>query len=129
MVTGARLNPLGLDWRRFTVAVDGTGTVVACTQLKPHGDARELASLVVAPGWRDRGLGSHLVRHVQGEAGPPLWLTCRSALTPFYERHGFHEVRRRREMPPYFHAVHLLFDLGRRLSGSSDYLAVMVWSD
>lgn len=127
MVRAARLNPLGLDWRRFFVAVDRTGEVVACIQVKPHGDARELASLVVARGWRGQGLGRQMVRHVKDEAGPPLWLMCRSSLAPFYERSGFSEVRRRGEMPGYFRAIHVLFSCSRRFTRSADYLAIMVW--
>jgi N-acetylglutamate synthase-like GNAT family acetyltransferase len=129
MVRAARLNPVGLDWRRFAVAIDGTGEVIACVQVKPHGAARELASLVVARGWRGQGLGQQMVRHVQQEAGPPLWLMCRSTLVPFYERSGFREVRRHSGIPRYFRAMHLLFGVGRRLGPRAVYLTIMVWDD
>ena len=55
MVRGERLNPFSLDWRRFIVAEDENGSVVACVQVKPHGDgSRELASLVVLPQCGDK---------------------------------------------------------------------------
>src|SRR3989304_5329525 len=55
------INPRGLDWRRFQVAVDPGGRLVGCGQVKPHADgSRELASIAVPPkgridgafGWR-----------------------------------------------------------------------------
>ncbi|HSH04359.1 MAG TPA: GNAT family N-acetyltransferase, partial [Anaerolineae bacterium] len=56
------LNPLGLDWRRFLVAVDGAGNFVGCGQLKPHGDGSlELASLAVVRAWREKGVGRLLM--------------------------------------------------------------------
>ena len=49
-----RMNPLGLDVRRFLVAEDESGQVVGCGQLAPLGSpgALELRSLVVEPGNR-----------------------------------------------------------------------------
>ena len=31
------INPTGLDWKRFIVAVNDSGQVIACGQIKPHG--------------------------------------------------------------------------------------------
>ena len=51
LIRAVHINPLGLDWRRFVVAVDEEGAVIGCGQVKPHGDGtRELASIAVAPG-------------------------------------------------------------------------------
>lgn len=126
MVRAERLNPLGLDWRRFYV-VEANGEVVACAQTKPHGNVRELASLVVATDWRGCGFGREMVTFLQAEAGPPLWLTCRSALVPFYEACEFHEVRKWQDMPRYFAAARILFDLAHSFGWSGSALAVMVW--
>jgi N-acetylglutamate synthase-like GNAT family acetyltransferase len=50
LVRVARINPLGLDWRRFVVALAENEVVIGCGQLKPHRDGSwELASIVVAP--------------------------------------------------------------------------------
>jgi N-acetylglutamate synthase-like GNAT family acetyltransferase len=47
------INPLGLDWRRFLIAVDAGGQLVGCGQVKPHADGSlELASIAVQPAWR-----------------------------------------------------------------------------
>lgn len=94
LVRGARLNPLGLDWRRFVVAVDDDGEVLACGQVRLHrGGWRELASIVVHPEWQGRGLGSVIVRTLLAEESPPLWLFCRRELGAFYSRFGFEVLR------------------------------------
>jgi GNAT superfamily N-acetyltransferase len=132
LVRAERLNPFGLDWRRFYVMDNAAGQVAGAIQQKAHWrlhrpPVRELASLVVDPAWRGQGLGSRLVRHLQNQAGPPLWLMCRSGLVPFYEQLDFREVVRKGEMPVYFAIMQAAFDLltpGRRTIG---FLAIMFW--
>lgn len=127
LVRGARLNPTGLDWRRFIV-LEAEGEVVGCVQVKPHRDGSwELASLVVAPGWRGRGLGRRLVEAVLEHHPPPLYLMCRSGLVPFYERFGFREVGEDEPQPAFFRRVRRLGRLLRGLRRRREYLAVMVW--
>lgn len=132
LVRAEQLNPLDLDWRRFFVAEDGAGRVIGCVQEKRHWrwrrpPARELASLVVSPSWRSQGLGGALVRHLQEQSRPPLWLICRSRLVPFYEQFAFREVRRKGEMPLYYAILQGGSDLATLGRRRSDYLAVMVW--
>jgi len=102
LIWQVRINPLALDWQRFTLAVDADGRMLACAQVKPHGDGtRELASLAVQAGWRGQGLARALIAHFQQQAGPPLYLTCRVALEPFYNRFGFQALEDA-ELTPYF---------------------------
>ena len=55
------INPTGLDWKRFIVAVNDGGQVIACGQIKPHGgDIRELASIAVHPEYQNQGIGTEL---------------------------------------------------------------------
>ncbi|PIV27923.1 MAG: GNAT family N-acetyltransferase, partial [Anaerolineae bacterium CG03_land_8_20_14_0_80_58_20] len=57
-----RINPMGLDWKRFLVASSADGELAACAQVKPHADGTlELASLAVRPAWRGQGLARRLV--------------------------------------------------------------------
>ena len=108
LVRQARINPLGLDWRRFVVAVSPQEEVIGCGQVKSHFDgSRELASLAVEPGWQGRGAGSAIVRYWLGAQRVPLYLTCRESLGPFYRRLGF-RVLASEEMPPYFRRLHRL---------------------
>lgn len=61
LVHDTRLNPNGLDWRRFMVADEG-GRIVGCAQLKIHRHGtRELRLLAVEPGRRGAGIGSRLL--------------------------------------------------------------------
>jgi predicted N-acetyltransferase YhbS len=124
LVRGAQINPMGLDWRRFVVAVDEAGVVIGCGQLKPHGGSTashqpgslELASIVVAPDWQGQGVARAVIEHLLAGSPRPLWLTCMSGLVPFYARFGFYEVTALSEMPPYFRRVSRVFWLLARLS-------------
>ena len=96
------INPMDLDWQRFVVAVDSSGTMLGCGQLKPHGkDIIELASIAVEPGFRSRGIARAIIEHLLGKASRPVYLTCRSGLESFYTNWGFRVIGFD-EMPAYF---------------------------
>ena len=125
LVSEARLNPMGIDWRRFRVAVDAGGKVIGCGQVKLHSDgSRELASIVVAAGSRRQGAARAIIERLLAENPGRLYLTCRSSLQPFYHRFGFQAVVED-EMPPYFRRISFLFKLARRLLRLPESLAVM----
>ncbi len=127
MVWQAGINPLQLDWRRFTLAVDDDGRVTGCIQVKPHGDGtRELASLVVLGPWRGRGIARRLVEHALAQNPPPLYLTCRSGLERLYERFGFRALAEG-ELPPYFRRLARLARVFGRMWGMRETLSVMRW--
>jgi amino-acid N-acetyltransferase len=129
LVYSERLNPLGLDWRRFWLALDECSTIIACGQIKPHqGGARELASIVVAPGWRGRGVARAIIEQLLAHNSPPLYLTCRAALEPFYARFGFVTLRDPQVMPPYFRCVSCAAGGLKRLFPRWEGLLVMIWS-
>ncbi len=108
-----RLNPLGLDWRRFWLAVDDTGRMIGCGQVKPHHDgSRELASIAVVREWRGRGVAGAIIRQLLAEHPAPLYLTCRAELTGFYARFGFAVAENPAGLPPYFRRI---AQLSRRL--------------
>ncbi len=117
LIRGARINPTGLDWRRFTVAVSGSG-LIGCAQLKPvPGGLTELASLAVEPAFRCQGVARALLEHLLDGSPRPLYLTCRSGLGAFYEKFGFVAVAPG-NLPPYYRRLQklagLLMDLARR---------------
>ena len=78
LVHGARLNPRGLDWRRFVVAEAG-GAPVGVGQVRRHPDGgRELASLVVLSEHRDRGVAGGMIDALlTDEPGPVFTLVDR----------------------------------------------------
>ena len=124
------INPRGLDWRRFTVAVEGRDRVVGCGQIKPHPDgSRELASIAVRPKMRKRGVASELIRRLMEENGPPLWLMCRSGLAGFYQRFGFVAVDDPAFMPRYFQRIHRLAALAGHFLPREGRLVVMGWNE
>ncbi len=48
---------MGLDWKRFVVAVNDQDEMIGCGQLKPHGqDVLELASIAVYPEHQGKGV-------------------------------------------------------------------------
>lgn len=125
LVRAARINPLGLDWRRFVAALDENGAVIGCGQLKPHRDGSwELASIAVTTAWRGQGVARAIIEHLLNGSPRPLWLTCVSSLVPFYARFGFREITSLAEMPPYFRRVNRLFRLLAYLSPTGS-LSVM----
>lgn len=122
------LNPFGLDWRRFTVAETETGRLVGCVQYKPHRpDIVELASLVVDPQWRGKGMGKALVTHLQQVHGPPLWLMCAGQTSGFYVPFGFVTITQLGEMPPYFRRIARISNWASWLFRPENRLAIMVW--
>ena len=125
LVRGARINPTGLDWRRFSVAVSPGGEVIACGQVKPvPGGLWELASLAVLPAYRRQGIAAAIIQRLSLNAPRPLYLTCRAALGSFYERHGFTTVAAE-AMPRHYRRLQRLVGTLIRISGEADGLLVM----
>lgn len=126
----ARLNPLGLDWERFTVAVDDEDCVIGCVQLKPHaGGAVELASLVVRQDWRGRGVGRALIASMKAESQGRLWLMCRPALVSYYEKVGLQVVEGSSGLSPYFSRIWYLSRVAVLLGLGRFSPAIMCWSE
>jgi len=124
LIWRARINPTGLDWRRFTVAVSGSG-VIGCGQLKPvPGGLTELASLAVEPAFRRQGVARALLEHLLDGSPRPLYLTCRSGLGGFYEKFGFVAVAPD-DLPPYYRRLQRLAGLLMELARRGETLLVM----
>ena len=127
LVRAVRINPIGLRWQRFVVAVDDAGHLIGCGQIKHHRDgSRELASIAVQKEWRKQGVARALIEALVQTQNGPLWLTCMNPLVPFYKRFGFIEVTAADAMPPYFRLAVRFFRLYQRLMRIPGYLAVMV---
>ena len=128
LIRSERLNPIGIDWRRFIVAEDVERNLLGCGQVKVHSDgSHELASLVVQLDWREMGIARAIVSQLKSTSQYPLWLTCRSRLTSFYERFDFVVVEDPNHMPRYFRIVSKWMNRFVRLMNRRDGLAVMKW--
>lgn len=107
MVVGAGLYPFGLNWRRFIVAEE-QGRIVGCVQMRRHGDADELSSLVVVRSHRGRGVARLLIEHLLARESGAVHLICAARLAAFYARFGFVVIDS--DVP---HALRVKRDAGR----------------
>jgi N-acetylglutamate synthase-like GNAT family acetyltransferase len=125
LIRAVQINPLGLDWRRFIIAVDSSGRLIACGQIKPHQDGSlELASIAVIRERRRQGIATKIIDSLIRSNPEPLYLTCRASLEKFYLRFGFSTLELA-AMPPYFRRVARMARIARALQLVSDELLVM----
>lgn len=125
LIHSTGINPLGLDWKRFLVAVDEHDNMIGCGQLKPHGqDLLELASIAVYPEQRGRGIARAIIEHLLKNSPRPLYLMCESSLGPLYERFGFRAISYE-EMPRYFQRISKLAGLAATLARREERLLIM----
>lgn len=125
LIHRVQINPMGLDWARFVVAVDWQGQIVGCGQVKPHGDgSRELASIAVEAEWRGQGVASAIIRRLLEQHPGTLYLTCRASLGSFYEPFGFRAIDND-ELTPYFRRLRRIVSAIRKLHIAGERLLVM----
>ena len=92
LVRSERLNPYGLDWQNFLVAVIGP-VLVGAVQLRRHRDSsRELGSLVVRSEARRRGIASRLINQLLADTDERVLLITVEALATRYKRWGFRPI-------------------------------------
>jgi len=126
LIWRVRINQLGMDWRRFLVAVDEANQVIGTGQIKPHGDGtREMASIAVQPGWQGHGIGTAIIERLLAENAPPLYLTCQARMEAYYLKFGFRTLGAE-EMPPYFRRIFRLASLLNRMWPRLGEMRVMV---
>jgi N-acetylglutamate synthase-like GNAT family acetyltransferase len=126
LIYDVQINPMGLDWRRFIMAVDAEDQLVGCGQVKTHKDGSlELASIAVMPEWRKQGVARRIILHMLETHQRPLYLTCRGKLGAFYEKFGFQVVTAPAELPPYFRRVTRLVKVLQRLGFTHERMLVM----
>lgn len=118
------INPTGLDWRRFVVAVNELGEVVGCGQVKPHGkDILEMASIATHPDVRGQGIARKIIDELLRRSPRPLYLMCISHNGPMYEKFGFRTITQD-EMPRYFQRIKKLFDMANVVRNAGDLLVM-----
>lgn len=119
------INPMGLDWKRFLVAVEGSGRVIGCGQIKPHGaDILELASIAVPEEFRGRGIARRIIEVLLAQNPRPLYLMCVEHNGPMYEKFGFRTVGYD-QMPKYFRRIVNLFGAAKLIHKTDEGLLVM----
>ncbi|HUG34972.1 MAG TPA: GNAT family N-acetyltransferase [Anaerolineales bacterium] len=119
------INPMGLDSRRFIVAVDVQDQVIGTGQLKPHGqDILELASIAVSPDRRGEGIARAIIENLLKDSPRPLYLTCLSTMGPLYEKFGFVSLPYA-EMPKYFQRLSRMANIVMTFAREGEHLLVM----
>jgi len=106
LIHAVHINPTGLDWRHFLVAVTPANALLGCGQIKPHFDGSlELASIAVQENARGLGVARAIIQELLvGETTRPLYLMCRARLEPLYVKFGFHAIGLE-DMPVYFQRI------------------------
>ena len=126
LIREGRINPLGLDWKRFILAQTEDGEVVGCGQIKPHRDgSKELASFAVTQSWQGRGVARAIIEYLIESIECPMYLMCVSKMKPMYEKFGF-RVLDRDEMPKYFQRLNRLARFVEPLRKQGQKLLVMI---
>jgi N-acetylglutamate synthase-like GNAT family acetyltransferase len=126
LIRQVRINPTGLKWERFLVAVDQNDQVIGCGQVKSHSDgSQELASIAVIAEYRQQGIASTLIEQLLAQSTGDLYLMCRSSLGSFYERFGFQPIDGN-DLPPYFKKMKRLTRLLTSLDKNGETLLVMM---
>ena len=125
LINEVEINPMGLDWKRFLVAVNGSGRVIGCGQIKPHGGGiLELASIAVPTSHRGQGIARKIIEKLLAENPRPLYLMCIEHNGPMYEKFGFRAIGYE-EMPRYFQRMQKLFDVAKAVRRVEEGLLVM----
>jgi N-acetylglutamate synthase-like GNAT family acetyltransferase len=119
------INPMGVDWKRFIVAVNPQDRILGIGQLKPHReDILELASIAVYPEYRGQGIARAIIEQLLKDGPRPLYLMCESSNGPLYEKFGFRSISYD-EMPRYFRRISKLAGLANKLAHSNESLLIM----
>ena len=106
LIHTVRINPTGLDWRRFLVAVTPQGKLLGCGQIKLHaGGLREMASVAVQGQARGKGVAQAVIKAlIVLEPQRPIYGMCRARLKLLYIKFGCHTMELD-EVPPYFRRI------------------------
>ena len=95
LVRSERLNPNGLYWQNFLVAVTA-GSIIGAVQMRKHTDgSRELGSLVVTREARGYGIASRLIDALLAQERQPVWMITAEANAGTYARWGFRQIEAR----------------------------------
>jgi amino-acid N-acetyltransferase len=115
LVRSERLNPTGINWPNFWVAVIG-GRIIGAVQMRKHSDgSRELASLVVSKEHRGNGTASRLIDALLAENQGPVWMITAEPHAAAYSRWGFEQIKTR-AAPAKVRRNHFMGSLARIIS-------------
>lgn len=92
LVHSERLNPHGLVWQNFVVAIRGTA-LIGAVQMRQHPEgSRELGSLVVSREQRGQGIAGRLIGALLTRHPGPVHVITRDANAVHYDAWGFERI-------------------------------------
>jgi amino-acid N-acetyltransferase len=92
LVHSERLNPHGLAWQNFVVAISGTA-LIGAVQMRQHPEGScELGSLVVSREHRGHGIAGRLINALLARHPGPVHVITRSANAVHYRPWGFARI-------------------------------------
>jgi N-acetylglutamate synthase-like GNAT family acetyltransferase len=126
LILEVHINPFGLNWRHFLVAVTSKDELIGCGQIKYHSDgSRELASIAVQVKARGQGVAQAVIQELLArETARPLFLMCRARLELLYAKFGFVTIGPK-QMPPYFRCIRAVERIFNSKARPEDRLSVM----
>ena len=109
LILEVHINPTGLDWHHFLVAMTLEDKLLGCGQIKSHFDrSRELASIAVQEHSRGHGVARAIIQELLAcEILRPIYLLCRARLESLYDKFGFRTIGPD-DMPFYFQSIRLV---------------------
>lgn len=114
IIIGAAIN-----WSRFWVIVyeqDYKQELIGCASVSYYSKKSSLGYLYIKPLWRNRGLGSYLLKHLVHKSPHPVSLVCKPKLVEFYGSYGFLPVSWQ-ELSPTFTVMYGVFRPHPKLIG------------
>jgi N-acetylglutamate synthase-like GNAT family acetyltransferase len=126
LIHAVSINPTGLEWRRFLVAITQDNKLIGCGQIKPHFDGSlELASIAVQERARGQGVARAVIQELLiHEKTRPLYLMCRARLELLYVKFGFHAIGPD-DMPVYFQRIRRAERIFNLKARAEDRLMIM----
>ncbi len=130
LVRAVRINPTGLNWQHFIIAVTEGNEILGCGQVKTHRDgSRELASIAVVESARGLGIARAIIERLLSEhKDRPLFLMCRASLQSLYDKFGFHTAGMV-DLPVYFRRIKRIERFLNANSPATERLLVMRLDD
>ena len=130
IIRNRRLNPFGIDWSKFLVAVDPEERVIGIGQLKSHRrDSVELASIAVVRRYERQGIATDIIVSLIRRAEPGVWLSCLQKMREFYRQFGFEEVPPKDVAPGYYRIFARVSSIIALFGGANQRVIAMRISD